>query len=67
MIFPELPYYLMVTAVVKNNVVSVEVESKVHKNRKITLSRQYTIDYVQSYPLAFREEVLMMTKTRYNV
>lgn len=58
--FSELPYYLTVRKIIDedNDIVSIEVESKIHVNRIIKLPTQYSIDFVRCKYNQFECEVL---------
>jgi len=67
--FPELPHYFTVKATVdvEKERVSVEVESSVHVKRKEKMSISFTMDYVETYPKSFRNEVLDYIVKRYGL
>lgn len=67
--FPELPHYLTVKATVDGDKerVSVSVESSIHVKRESKMSISFTMGYVETYPTAFRNEVLAYVVKKYGL
>ena len=65
--FPELPYYLKVKRVIKDDIVSFMVESKIHVNKEAVPVANYFIDYAQSHPNAVRDDVLCAIVKRFGL
>lgn len=67
--FPELPYYLTVKKIINldENNVKVMVESRIHVNRRVEMPTSFSIDFVQTRPNTFKNDVLNFINRRYGL
>jgi hypothetical protein len=67
--FDSLPYYLKVFQCYnkETDTVHIEVVSRIHVNKLIKLPTEYSLGFVQKYPIGFRGEVIAQIVKQYNL